>query len=75
MACECSTWDHYLGTGVMMYQTTCILSGHADLGREQQAKRDAADDLSRLRRKWRSQLKTPRGNAICSFPSIATPIP
>jgi hypothetical protein len=56
MACECSTWDHYLGTGVMIYRTTCDLFGHKEQAIEQQAMRDAMDDLSRLRRKWRVQM-------------------
>jgi len=53
MACECSTWDHYLGTGVMLYQPTCNLSGHAAMARQQQAEREAADALNWLRNKWR----------------------
>jgi hypothetical protein len=53
MACECFTWDHYFGRGMMFYQQTCILSGHADLASEQQSVREAADDLSKLRCKWR----------------------
>jgi hypothetical protein len=53
MACACSTWDHYLGTGVMVYQTTCQLSGHAERAKEQGALREALDDVSILCRKWR----------------------
>jgi hypothetical protein len=55
MACECSTWDHYFGAGVMLYQFTCRLYGHAKKAGEQQALREAFGELQQLRNRWRNQ--------------------
>lgn len=68
MACECSTWYHYFGTGIMLYKSTCRLYGHAERAVEQIALSEAIDDLICLRRKWRNkncQLPRAKSNGAC----------
>ena len=48
----------------MVYQPTCNLWGHAEKAKEQRALREAQDDLSVLRNKWRRRMY--------GYPSVQT---